>query len=109
MAHVYYVDGERYTTDDFDNVPFDKISSPDEITPAYEDLSDGYKFWCLKYKLHRLTGPAVIFSDGNKWFCLNDIKYENVCDWIKDHPNPDLYFDSIGLNETDKILWFLQN
>jgi hypothetical protein len=110
MAYVYYVDGEKFTTDDADVIPWDKLSSPDENTPAYEDLSDGYKFWCLaNQSCHRLTGPAVIFSDGNKWFCLNDKKYDNVKEWIKDHPNPDLYFDAIDLNETERVLWFLKN
>jgi hypothetical protein len=60
-------------------------------------------------KHHCLIGPARIFSTGDIWFYLNGRYYENIKEWIKDHPNPDLYFDAIGLNATDKILWFLQN
>jgi hypothetical protein len=60
--------------------------------------------------LHRLTGPARIWPDGFGEFYLNYNYYENVHDWLKDHPNPDLYFNAIGIKtETDKILWFLQN
>jgi hypothetical protein len=111
MTYVYYIDGEKFTTDGYDNIPFDNISSPDEETPAYEDLSDGFKAWCLKGRiLHRLTGPAYILRNGIEQYFLNGKDYDNVHDWIKDHPNPDLYFNAIGIfTETDKVLWFLQN
>ena len=107
---IYYIDGEKFISDDV-HIPWLEISSPNENTPAFEHLEIDYKYWCEKgYKRHRLIGPAHIRSDGSKFFFLNGKKYKNVKEWIKDHPNPDLYFDAIGvLTETDKILWFLQN
>jgi hypothetical protein len=61
MTYVYYIDSEKFTTDDWDGIPWDKISSPDEQTPAWENLITGEKIWCLKgNKFHRLTGPATI-------------------------------------------------
>jgi hypothetical protein len=109
--YVYYIDGERFKIKNYYKIPFSKVSSLNEQTPAIEGLADGFKSWCLKNRyLHRLTGPAIIGSDGFGKFWLNNKVYENVKDWIKDHPNPDLYFNAIGLfTETDKILWFLQN
>jgi hypothetical protein len=111
IRYIYYIDGERFTTDDRGEVLNDYVSSPDEDTPAFENLLLGFKVWCLKgLILHRLTGPARILSDGSYTFCLNGNYYKTVKEWIKDHPNPDLYFNTIGiLTETDKILWFLQN
>jgi hypothetical protein len=110
MHIIYYVDGKEYKTDYYSNVPWDDISSPDENTPAIENLKTRFKFWCLKrINYHRLTGPSRIWANGDKWFCLNGKKYETIKEWIKDHPNPDMYFDAIGLNETDKVLWYLQN
>jgi hypothetical protein len=107
---VYYIDGKRYTTNDYDSIPWLEFSSPDENTPALENLKTGFKVWCKRGSIyHRLTGPAKIWSDGTEKFCLNDKKYDNVKDWLKDHPNPELYFDAIGLNETERVLWFLQN
>jgi hypothetical protein len=109
MTYVYYIDGENFTTE-HKIIPWDYISSPNEETPAYENTLTGEKFWCKKGRIwHRLTGPAIIHSNGSEWFYLNDIFYENIHDWLKEHPNPDLYFDAIGLNETERILWFLQN
>jgi hypothetical protein len=109
--YVYYIDGEKFTTNNKDEIPWWKISSPDEDTPAFEDLSDGFKAWCLKNGFgDRLIGPAKIWSDGREEFWLNDKRYENVKEWIADHPNPDLYFHNIGIfTETDKVLWFLKN
>jgi hypothetical protein len=113
MSYVYYVDGEKFITNLIRNVPWDEISSFNEETPALEDLSDGYKEWCLKGRIrHRLTGPAVIWPNANnvKDFYLNENYYKSVRDWINDHPNSDLYFQIIGVfTETDKVLWFLQN
>jgi hypothetical protein len=108
---VYYVNGQRFETDNFGKIPWFDISSPNENTPALEDLSDGYKEWCLKGRIrHRLIGPSVLYSNGNYDFFLNENYYETVNEWIKAHPNPDLYFDAIGVyTETDKILWYLQN
>jgi hypothetical protein len=88
MKFIYYVDGEKYTTDNYDEIPLDDISSLDESTPAYENLSNEFKFWCLKGDIsHRLTGPAVIAGDGIEYFDLNNKRYNNVKDWLEEHPN----------------------
>jgi hypothetical protein len=111
MTYVYYIDGKKFTTDSCEEIPSDKISSPDENTPAFDNLETSSKFWCEKgWYWHRLTGPARIWPDRSEQFWLNDKPYEKIHDWLKDHPNPDLYFDTIGVfTETDKVLWFLQN
>jgi hypothetical protein len=107
---VYYINGKKFTTKNYNEIPWHDISSPDEQTPAFEDLSYSEKIWCGKNNCwHRLTGPAYIYHDKSEQFWLNDKSYVNIKEWINDHPNPDLYFDAIGLNETDKILWLLQN
>jgi hypothetical protein len=92
MTYVYYVDGEKFTSETLNDVPSFEVSSPNENTPAYEQIN-GLKVWCLKnWRLHRLTGPAVINSDGSEQFWLNDQSYENIHDWLKDHPNQDNAF-----------------
>jgi hypothetical protein len=109
--YVYFIDGEKFTTNNYDDIPLFDISSPNENIPAFENLESGYKFWCKRgFFRQRLTGPAIIWSHGTKQFYLDDIYYQNIRDWINDHPNPELYFNAIGIKtETDKILWFLQN
>ncbi len=111
MTYVYYIDGKKFTTDEYNVIPLFDVSSPDENTPAYENLETGQKLWCIKDGIwHRLSGPARTKSNGTYEFWLNDKYYETVKEWIKEHPNPDLYFHNIGVfTETDKILWFLQN
>jgi hypothetical protein len=118
MLYVYYIDNEKFTTDNKDEIPWYTISSPNQETPSLEVLEfskNSYKsfmkVWVLKkFIRHRLTGPARVFSSGIEQFWLNDKLYENVHSWLKAHPNPDLYFHKIGIfTETDKILWYLQN
>jgi hypothetical protein len=93
MNYIYYVDGKKYTTDNEDDIPWLDISSPDEEIPAYENLETGEKLWCKKgWQFHRLTGPARIWPDGSYSFRLNDKLYENIQDWLKDHPNQDETF-----------------
>jgi hypothetical protein len=108
---IYYVDGKKFVTKIYDDIPWLDISSPDENTPAYENKITGDRVWCMINLIrHRLTGPARMYSDGTEEFYLNGKCYENVKDWLKDHPNPNLYFHNIGVfTETDKVLWFLQN
>jgi hypothetical protein len=90
---IYYIDGKKYTTDDWNEMSFDDISSPNENTPAIEYLKTGNKIWCLKgYILHRLIGPARIFSDGREEFCLNGKYYHTIYTWLKEHPNQDNAF-----------------
>jgi hypothetical protein len=108
--YVYYIDSKQFTTENYNKIPWKEISSPDENTPALEYPSR-YKLWCKKRNIcHRLAGPARIWSDGDKRFYLNGKYYNNIREWIKEHPNPDLYFHNIGVfTKTDKVLWFLQN
>jgi hypothetical protein len=88
--------------------------SPDDNTPAYDyyDEEQGtiYQVFIQDNKRHRLNGPALILPTGKEEYWLYGNKYENIHDWLKDHPNPNLYFHKIGVfTEADKILWFLQN
>jgi hypothetical protein len=91
---MYYIDGKKYTTNDWNEIPRYELSSPDENTPALEDLETGYKYWCKKGKfLHRLTGPASINNKDNSGaFWLNGNYYYNFHDWLKVHPNQDNAF-----------------
>jgi hypothetical protein len=93
MTYVYYIDGEKLTTDDYNKIPRYKYSSPDENTPAWENLITGEKIWCLKgNKFHRLTGPATNWSYRSINFWLNGKYYENIHYWLKAHPNQDNTF-----------------
>ncbi len=88
MTYIYYIDGEKFTTDDHDDIPRYKISSPDENTPAFEDLKTGHKYWCLEgNRWHRLTGPAIIRKNRSYSFWLNDEHFYSVEEWLKFHPN----------------------
>jgi hypothetical protein len=89
MKYIYYINNIKYETDYKNQIPFYKISSPDENTPAYEVLETGQKLWCEKDGIwHRLTGPAHIFPNGDKWFYLNGRHYgDDVTFWLKHHPN----------------------
>lgn len=42
--------------------------------PAIE-YSDGDKYWYINNKRHRLDGPAVEWSDGTKYWYINDNNY----------------------------------
>jgi hypothetical protein len=86
---VYYIDGKKFIADKPNEIPVDEISSPDENTPAYENLETGFKFWCLKGQIfHRLTGPASINdADNSDAFWLNGTYYHNINSWFKAHPN----------------------
>jgi hypothetical protein len=112
MTYVYYIDSEKFTTEIYSKIPWRVISSPNEDTPAFEILGY-YKEWREKgwvHGWHRLVGPARMWKNEQDEFYLNGKYYENVKDWLKEHPNPDLYFHKIGVfTETDKIIWFLQN
>jgi hypothetical protein len=83
---IFYIDGKKYTSKT--NIPWLKVSSPDENTPAYENLVSGFKYWCEKGEIdHRLTGPSTIWADGYLEYWLNGKKYKNIHDWLKEHPN----------------------
>jgi hypothetical protein len=110
MRYIYYIDGEKFTTDRED-IPWEDIYSPNDNTSAFENLLTGHKIWCKRgFIRHCLIGPATIWPDGSEYFFINGEPYENIHDWLKDHPNPTLYFHKIGVfTETDKVLWYLQN
>jgi hypothetical protein len=83
MTCVYYIDGKSFITENYNKIHWKEISSLDENTPAYENLKTGKKLWSLKGHLwHRLTGPAIILSDGSEDYYLNDKLYENIHDWL---------------------------
>jgi hypothetical protein len=42
------------------------------------------KFWYYKNKQHRIGGPAVEWDDGAKWWYLDDKRYDNYDDYIKE-------------------------
>jgi hypothetical protein len=95
MTIIYYIDGEKFIVDDWfkiENMLFD-FSSPNEETPAWENLETGKKVWCLKgYRYHRLTGPAIYWASGDYSFGLYGIFYDDIYDWLKIHPNQDNSF-----------------
>jgi hypothetical protein len=94
MTFIYYIDGEKFTTEDnWHKIPRNNISSPNENVPAIEELNSEYKIWYLKGQIcHRLTGPALIRPKGNKEFWLNGVYYRNIYDWLMAHPNQDNAF-----------------
>jgi hypothetical protein len=90
---IYYINGEKFTSENYDDIPWLDISSPDENTPAYEDLETGQKIWCEKNNgWHRLTGPAYSWPTGREEFYLNGTRYKKVKDWLKVHPYQDNAF-----------------
>jgi hypothetical protein len=111
MKYIYYIDEKKFTTNEWENLPHYDISSLDENTPAYENTLTCNKVWCKRGSIwHRLTGPAYIGHDKSEQFWLDNNYYPTKREWVANHPNPDLYFNAIGLKtETDKVLWFLQN
>jgi hypothetical protein len=97
----YFVDGNEFTKKNYFEIPINKVSSPNENTPAFE--YDDLTYWCKKGNIwHRLTGPAYISSDGREDFYLNGKKYENVTDWLKEHPNQDETFQKEMLEKYNK-------
>jgi hypothetical protein len=91
-------------------VDWGSLHSLDENTPALIHPLNGIKFFYKNGQKHRLTGPAVIKVNYSSEFWLDGKFYGNIHSWFKDHPNPDLYFNAIGIfTETDKVLWYLQN
>jgi hypothetical protein len=45
-----------------------------EDGPAIE-WSNGRKYWCLNGKLHREDGPAIEYLNGDKEWFINDKEY----------------------------------
>jgi hypothetical protein len=93
MTYVFYVDNVRKVSDNRDDVPWLKISSPNDEIPAFENTQNGCKHWCEKDLLwHRLNGPAIIWPNGHKQFYLKDQEYKNINQWLNAHPNQDENF-----------------
>jgi hypothetical protein len=44
MTYIYYMNNKKYTSENYDDIPWFEISSPDENTPAYENSSTGKNF-----------------------------------------------------------------
>jgi hypothetical protein len=92
---IYWIDNNRYSTNDYSSIPFDEISSPNEQTPAYENTLTGNKCWYNKGGIpHRLTGPAVIGSNKTYEFWLNGKLYHTVQDWLNAHPDQSVNFQT---------------
>jgi hypothetical protein len=92
-------------------VLWNRLHSPDENTPAIIHPLNGIKFYYKNGKKHRLTGPALLWERySNEEFWLDGKYYKTIKEWINNHPNPDLYFNTIGIfTETDKVIWYLKN
>ena len=45
-----------------------------EDGPAIE-WSDGTKFWCINGKYHREDGPAIEWANGSKEWYINGVEY----------------------------------
>jgi hypothetical protein len=88
MTYIYYIDGKKYIDENYNDNLNGYISSPNEETPAIENLSISYKYWCKKgFIWHRLIGPAYIDYYGTEVFWLNGNYYKNVHTWLEAHPN----------------------
>ena len=57
----------------------------DNGLPAIE-RSNGDKEWYQNGKRHRLTGPAIVYHDGTKRYCIEDNKYtyEQLMEYLLD-------------------------
>lgn len=91
MKYRYSTKEGQFETNIWDEIPWDDLHSIND-KPAYEDLGIGYKDWRFEGKWHRENGPAIIYSNGNYYFWLNDKMYENENDWLIDNPNKDILF-----------------
>jgi hypothetical protein len=91
---IYYVDGKKFSFEDYNTVPWDKISSPNENIPALINSETGEKFFCnINQQYHRLNGPAIICADGSYTFWLNGVcYYQDIKSWRQSHPNKDCVF-----------------
>jgi hypothetical protein len=70
-------------------IPF-LIFSKSKNTPTFQ-FDNRNEYWSFG-KLSRLNGPAIEYHNGSKQWWLNDKRYDNVHDWLKDHPNQDNAF-----------------
>jgi hypothetical protein len=96
---VYFINNQKVETDDFDSIPFDKISSPNEHIPGFQDNKTLHQTWTKENQvLHRLTGPAIFYSNGVNEFWLNGIYFETVNAWLDEHPNQDESFKKEMIN-----------
>lgn len=82
---------ELFQNEDPQLFPIFDLHSENDL-PAIEDLKTEYKEWRFEGKLHRETGPARIYFDGNYEFWLHGNIYDNVKHWLENHPNQDNVF-----------------
>ena len=56
--------------------------------PTLETVDEKYKEWKnRKNEFHREDGPAVIWPGGNTDWYYDGHHYNNIEDWIEDHPD----------------------
>lgn len=72
--------GVEYTVNEYSNGDKtwrnSKYQLHRESGPAVEDFE--YKVWYKHGKIHREDGAAKIYSNGTKFYYLNDIQYPNI-------------------------------
>ncbi len=128
---TYWTKNGKFETENWDSILFEELHSPNNDTPALIDQF-GNKFYCCNGVYHREKDlPALEYENGKKeWYyngnqhrlsgpwldneedtiyCLYGKSYYNINSWLKNHPDPDIYFDAIGMNETERVLWYLKN
>jgi hypothetical protein len=93
MKYRYTTKEGQFETNDYKEIPFNELHSLND-EPSYENLLNGWKEWYFEGKIHRETGPAQYWSNGNYDFWLNHIKYENVNSWLRDNPNKEIEFQA---------------
>ena len=54
-----------------------------ELEPVMHTDANGTRRWFVNQQLHRLDGPAVIYSDGNQeWWIHNRGLTDHINSWI---------------------------
>lgn len=68
----------------------------DNDLPAFEPIDETISS-SVYYQYgdrHRENGPAIFFPNGTYKFYLYGIEYDDIKDWLKDHPNQDKVFQA---------------
>lgn len=91
---IYYTKQGKFETNDLDEIPWSKLHSPNEKTPAIIHTHDNHEMYYFNGKKHRLTGPASLGGIFNsQYFYLYGVEYEFE-EWLKNHPNKDITFQT---------------